>query len=476
MSLSRPSDPRRALPAVARLASAVRAQAPELPEWAVTAAVRATLEEAREHAATGPQRIPPALASLGDDALRRARALTRPTPERVINATGIALHTNLGRALLAPEAAAAAARAAMTYGDLEMDLTSGRRGDRLRAVATKLALLAGADAALAVNNNAGALVLAVSALAAGREVVVSRGELVEIGGSFRLPDMIEAAGARLVEVGTTNRTHPEDYRRAIGPATALVLKVHRSNFEVRGFVAQVELPELARLAHEHGVPLLEDLGSAALVDLRAEGLPEESYAPARLRLGADLVCFSGDKLFGGPQAGILLGRADLVDRLGRHALARALRLDKMTLAALDWTVAALLAGQSDELPTLQQLREPLDAVARRAERLAERIGPIALAAGARVALQPSEAPLGGGSLPGFARPSWALALHPDALGANELAARLRRAPTPVIARVAGGAVLLDARTLRDDDVESVVRALVAALAVAGPRALLEASD
>lgn len=454
----------------------MRERAPELADWAVTAAARAVLAEARERAAGGPDAVPAVLASLGAAAERRARVLARPSPARVINATGIALHTNLGRALLAPQAAAAAALAATTYGDLELDLATGRRGDRLGAVANKLALLADAEAALAVNNNAGALVLAVSALATGREVIVSRGELVEIGGAFRLPDMIEAAGARLVEVGTTNRTHPDDYRRALGPETALLLKVHRSNFEVRGFTAEVELPVLATIARERGVPLLEDLGSAALVDLRAAGLPEESYAPARLRLGADLVCFSGDKLFGGPQAGILLGRADLIATLRRHALARALRLDKMTLAALDWTVAALLAGGREEIPMLRQLREPLTAVAERAQRLAERIGPIAQAAGLRAVLQESRTPLGGGTLPGLEWPSWALALESDTFGANELATRLRRAPIPVIARVAGGLVLLDARTLCEQDLEDVVASLAAALIDGAAPAHAGASD
>ncbi len=472
-----------------RLAAAVRAQAPELPTWAITAGVRAALAEARERASAGPVARPLALGDLGAAALSCARSLARPHPTRVVNATGVALHTNLGRALLAPPAAAAAALAATRYGSLELDLETGRRGDRLDAVAGKLALLAGAEAALAVNNNAGALVLAVQALAGGREVVVSRGELIEIGGSFRLPDMLTAAGATLVEVGTTNRTHPEDYRRAIGPETALLLKVHRSNFEVRGFTADVELPALAAIAREHGLPLLEDLGSAALADLRDSGLPEETYAPARIRLGADLVCFSGDKLFGGPQAGIVVGRADLVATLRRHPLARALRLDKMTLAALDWTASALLAGEIDSIPVLQQLREPLDAVAQRAQRLAGKLAPIARSTRLRAELQQTCVPLGGGASPGFELPSWAVALVPDALGVDELAARLRRAPSlvsaasaaiaPVIARVAGGAVLLDARTLLDEDLDAVVAALGAALKDAAgpaPAEIAEASD
>jgi L-seryl-tRNA(Ser) seleniumtransferase len=458
-------DPRRSLPAVERLAAAVGRLAPELPAWARTAGARSALAGARAGARAGS---PPALAELAEGAARHGRSLARPRPSRVVNATGVVLHTNLGRAPLAAEAAAAAADAASRYGDLELDLASGRRGDRLAGVAAKLALLAGAEAALAVNNNAAALVLAVSALARGREVVVSRGELVEIGGSFRLPDMIEAAGARLVEVGTTNRTHLEDFRRAIGPATALLLKVHRSNFELRGFTAEVELSALAGLARERRLPLVEDLGSATLVDLRGHGLPDASYAPARLRLGADLVCFSGDKLLGGPQAGIAIGRADLVATLARHPLARALRLDKMTLAALDWTAAALLAGEGERIPVLRQLLEPAASVARRAEALAARLAPIAAASGVQLTLQDACAPVGGGSLPGFELPSRALALRARDFGADELAARLRAAPVPVVARVEDGAVLLDVRTLLADDAPAVEAALAAACEVRPP--------
>jgi len=459
------ADPRRSLPAVDRLAAATEGLAPELPAWARVAGARAALAEARADGSEGAADPRPLAAS----AVRHARAIARPRPARVVNATGVVLHTNLGRAPLAPEAAAAAAEAATRYGDLELDLASGRRGDRLAGVAAKLALLAGAEAALAVNNNAGALVLAVSALARGREVIVSRGELVEIGGSFRLPDMIEAAGARLVEVGTTNRTHPDDYRRAIGPATGLLLKVHRSNFELRGFTAEVELPALAALARESRLPLVEDLGSATFVDLRAHGLPEASFAPARLRLGADLVCFSGDKLLGGPQAGIAIGRAPLVAALGRHPLARALRLDRMTLAALDWTAAALLAGERERIPILRQLVEPAASVAQRAEALAARLAPLAAASGVQLSLQDARAPVGGGSLPGFELPSRAVALRAEKLAADVLAARLRAAPVPVVARVEGGAVLLDARTLLADDAPAVEAALAAALG-AGPPA------
>jgi L-seryl-tRNA(Ser) seleniumtransferase len=284
--------------------------------------------------------------------------------------------------------------------------------------------------------------------------------------------MIAAAGARLVEVGTTNRTHPEDYRRALGPHTALLLKVHRSNFEQRGFVAEVEVGGLAELVKGLGPErpvVLEDLGSSTLVDLRGRGLPEESYAPARLALGADVVCFSGDKLFAGPQAGLLIGRAEPLERMRRHPLARALRLDKMSLAALDWTLGALLAGEPERLPALERLLEPEAVVERRARALAERLAAPAGAAEPPVAVtvEASRAPVGGGSLPGFELPSWRVALRAaDATGgaAQRLAERLRAAPRPVIARVVDDAVLLDARTLLAGDEDAIVAALAAALA------------
>jgi L-seryl-tRNA(Ser) seleniumtransferase len=482
---------------VDRLAGALRVRHPELPHWAATAGARAALAEARAEDHEG------SLAALEDEAAARARALARPRPVRVVNATGVVLHTNLGRALLAPEAAAAAASAATCYGDLELDLATGRRGDRQETLARKLALLAGTEAALAVNNNAAALLLAVTALGRGREVVVSRGELVEIGGSFRLPEILAAAEVRLVEVGTTNRTHAEDYRRAIGPETAVLLKVHRSNFEQRGFVAEVDVPTLAAIArerrpegarglrgeHSSRLTLIEDLGSATLVDLRGSplghragspaggptGLPESSYAPARVRLGADVVCFSGDKLFGGPQAGILIGRAEPIAAMRSHPLARAVRLDKMALAALDWTATALLAGELDRIPTLAALLEPEAAVERRARELARRLAAVAVGARApRVDVQESRAPVGGGSLPGFELASWAVVLSCAAESgprAETLAARLRAAPVPVVARVAGDAVLLDARTLREHEIADVEAALRTALdgGAGGPR-------
>jgi L-seryl-tRNA(Ser) seleniumtransferase len=375
-----------------------------------------------------------------------------------VNATGVVLHTNLGRATLAPGAARAAAEVAAAYSDLELDLESGERGDRLASVATLLRLLAGAEAAMAVNNNAAAVLLAVNSLARGREVVVSRGELVEIGGSFRVPEILTQAGVRLVEVGTTNRTHPGDYRRAIGAETGLLLKVHRSNFEQRGFVTEVALSDLVAIGREARVPVVEDLGSGTLIDLRARGLPPESFAPARLASGVDLVCFSGDKLLGGPQAGIVLGSERAVLLLRSNPLARALRLDKMSLAALDWTLRAALEGRAErEIPTLRQLLEPVDAVEKRARELLTRLEEVA---GTRLslALEPTRAPVGGGSLPGFELESRAVTLS-GAVGAERLCAALRRGPVPVLARVREDRVQLDARTLLPGDEDCVAAAL-----------------
>jgi L-seryl-tRNA(Ser) seleniumtransferase len=428
---------------------------PELPAWAALAGARAALDEERERLAAGGAPAP--APALDEAAARHARGLWLPRPRRVVNATGVVLHTNLGRAPLAPGAAAAAAEAGAHYSDLELDLASGRRGDRLASVAAKLCLLSGAEAALAVNNNAAAVLLALDALARGREVVVSRGELVEIGGSFRVPEIMERAGVRLVEVGATNRTHLADYERAIGPETALLLKVHRSNFEMHGFVAEVGLGELAALGRARGLPVLEDLGSATLVEV--PGLPAAAFAPSRLRLGADLVCFSGDKLLGGPQAGVALGRRGAIAAMRKSPLARALRLDKLSLAALDWTLAACLDGRGEqEIPALRQLRAPPERLAARARALAPRLAAAAGAGGsAQVESEPS--PVGGGSLPGFSLEGSVVVL--GGVGSAEaFAARLREAPLPVLARVRDDRVVFDVRTLLDDEdaaVEAAVR-------------------
>jgi L-seryl-tRNA(Ser) seleniumtransferase len=387
----------------------------------------------------------------------------------VLNATGVVLHTNLGRAPLAPGAARAAFEIASGYTDLEIDLESGRRGNRMRAVVEKLRQLSGAAGATACNNNAAAVLLALDTLARGREVIVSRGELVEIGGSFRVPDIIARAGVRLIEVGTTNRTHPGDYERAIGPKTALLLKVHRSNFEQRGFVSEVDLPKLSEIGRAHDLPVVEDLGSGTLLDLSSRGLPAEVYAPGRLRLGADLVCFSGDKLLGGPQAGIALGRAEIVEAMARNPLARALRLDKVTLAALDWTLRAMLDGRAEEeLPVLRRLLEPVEAIESRAHDLARRLRALQEEGQGdfEIAIVSDRAPVGGGSLPGFELDTWVVSVRRRSVaggGADQLAAALRHSSPPLLGRVRDGALLLDLRTLEDEDVPSVVESFRAGL-------------
>ena len=397
------------------------------------AAARAVLERAREEIRAG--------ADPGDLRERLAAELAvarRPALRRVLNATGVLVHTNLGRAPL-PEAALERVRETAGYSNLEYDLSSGSRGSRQDHLAPLLRRLTGAEAALAVNNNAAALLLALAALAEGREVVVSRGELIEIGDGFRIPDVLARSGARLVEVGTTNRTRAADYERAIGPGTALLLRVHQSNFRVVGFAEQPGAAELAAVARRHGLPLVDDLGSGALVEIEGEPTPA-----AALAAGADLVCFSGDKLLGGPQAGIVAGRADLVERLRRHPLNRALRPDKLTLAALEGTLALYL-DRPEEVPVLRMLREPAEVVRARAERLAEAVGG---------AVEETVARVGGGALPLADLPSFGCAVE------EELAAALRAHQPPVIAVVRDGRTLLDCRTLTDAEAAEVAAAVL----------------
>jgi L-seryl-tRNA(Ser) seleniumtransferase len=459
-------DPRRSLPSVDRLAKALRGAVPSIPEWAATEGARQALGELRE--ALGiPEGAVFDPAKLEIRSRQIAGELCRPHPTRVVNATGIVLHTNLGRAPLAPGAAAAVARAAEGYGDLELQLDSGERGNRMSAVAEKLRLISGAADALAVNNCAAAVLLALASLGRGREVVVSRGELVEIGGAFRVPAILEAAGVRLVEVGTTNRTHARDYEAAIGPDTALLLKVHRSNFAVSGFVAEVGLRELAEIGARHSLPVVEDLGSGTLLDLSSRGFPVSSFAPARLSEGADVVCFSGDKLLGGPQAGLVLTRdAALADAMRRNPLARALRLDKLALAALDWTLAAHLDGRAAaEIPVLRMLLAPPEALEARARALGTRLA-AQLGEGC-VTVVEDRTPPGGGSLPEHTLASWVVELR-TSCRPTALAAQLRHHDPPILARVRDDALVLDPRTLAEGEEQAVAGALAAALLEPAP--------
>jgi L-seryl-tRNA(Ser) seleniumtransferase len=458
------SDPRRNLPSVDRLVREVWLVSPGLAEWAVVRSAREAIETARDHL---PHRDPDwsdptkNLAKLVARVQQAATRLVAPHPRPVVNATGVLLHTNLGRAPLAEAAADAVARSLGGYSNLELDLETGRRGSRMGGLEAKLLALSGAEAAHVVNNNAAAVLLALNTLALGKKVVVSRGELVEIGGSFRVPAIMERAGVELTEIGTTNRTHLSDYEAAIVPETALLLKVHRSNFEQRGFVAEADVRELAELAHRWGVPLVEDLGSGTLLDLGPNGLPDEAYAPARLALGVDVICFSGDKLLGGPQAGILMGKREPIAAMRSNPLARALRVDKLTLAALDATLDLMLDGsRADEIPVIAGLRADGPALESKAQRLLQLVSPIA-GDRFRAKVSESEAAVGGGSLPEHSLPGWAVVL--EGAGVASVAALLRQAPFPVLARVRDESLWFDVRTLREIDLQRVADALRHAL-------------
>lgn len=467
MDLERPvnTDPRRGLPSVDRLVQAVAAAEPDLPIWSVRSAARAQLAVLREEAGAGsanPVVGPEGHASFMEGLVARvageAGRLAAPHPQRVLNATGILLHTNLGRAPLAGPARAAVARAAEGYSSLELDLESGRRGARLGRLAAKLVQLSGAEAAHVVNNNAAALLLALNTLAMGRPVVVSRGELVEIGGSFRVPAVMERAGVRLHEIGTTNRTHLADYRSALAADPALFLKVHRSNFEQTGFVAEADVAALAELAHAHGLPLVEDLGSGTLVDLGGAGLPDEAFVPSRLARGVDVVCFSGDKLLGGPQAGILVGRRDLIEAMRQNPLARALRVDKLTVAALDATLDLMLEpGRAGEIPIVAGIRASEAALRDRADRLREALA-VVLPPSLALEAAAGEGAVGGGSLPGLRLAGPVVVVRGPGLAV--LADRLRSAPVPVVGRLFDDALRLDVRTLADEELPLVVEAFV----------------
>jgi L-seryl-tRNA(Ser) seleniumtransferase len=421
------------------------------------AAARAAVDERRRALLAGR----PATAEVASDELvARARDLLRPSLRPVINATGVVLHTNLGRAPLAERAVERLVAVARGYSNLEYQLDGRGRGSRHDHLAALLAAASGAEAGLVVNNCAGAVLLALAALAAGREVIVSRGELIEIGGGFRVPDIMRASGARLVEVGTTNKTRLADYVGAITADTALLLKVHRSNFAMVGFTAEVSTEELAQLGRERGLPVMVDLGSGALRDPRelSPELPAEPTVAQHIAAGADVVTFSGDKLLGGPQAGGIAGSAAALARLRGHPLMRALRPDKLTLAALEATLELYRDGRSAEIPVTRMLSATAGELRERAARL------LALLDGRPGAeLIEIHSAVGGGALPGAEPRSFAVALAAPGRGADALERALRCADPPVIGRIAGDRLLLDVRTLRDDELAHVAAAAAAAL-------------
>jgi L-seryl-tRNA(Ser) seleniumtransferase len=437
----------------------------------VTALLRAALDDLRRRARRerlAPDEVARQAAGLPDRVAREAASRTAPTLVPVVNATGVVLHTNLGRAPLPEEAVHRIAAVAGRYSTLEYDVARGSRGSRTSHLERLFAMLFPGHAAHVVNNNAAALLLALDTLAHGREVLVSRGELVEIGGSFRVPEIMAKSGAVLREVGTTNRTRLGDYERAIGPRTALILKVHPSNYRIVGFTAGTALGDLAALARRRRIPLLMDQGSGNLVDLRPYGVRDEPTVHELLRAGPDLVCFSGDKLLGGPQAGILVGRPAIVSRLRANPLSRALRADKIISAAMEAVLRAHLqdSGTAD-LPVLRMIALPRERIEARARDLASRLvergqGRIAAEVVAGSSLT------GGGSAPGDGLPTALVAVRVRGVGARALEARLRRRPIPVIARIEADALLLDLRTVAPSEEPTLVEAIEAAAAIGGP--------
>ncbi|TVP51243.1 MAG: L-seryl-tRNA(Sec) selenium transferase [Halomonas sp.] len=470
-------DVRRNLPAVdTLLAHPALQQAQRYHSWRlVRQAIRMTLESERSRLAdyTGRTEHQPttlSLETLTDRALERLEQLALPSSRSVFNLTGTVIHTNLGRSALAEPAIEAMAEAARYPMALEYDLESGGRGDRDRLVEPLLCELTGAEAATVVNNNAGAVLLTLSALASGREAVISRGELIEIGGAFRMPDIMASAGCRLHEVGATNRTHARDFQTALGEDTGLIVKAHTSNYAITGFTKSVSERELAAIAHAHGVPFMVDLGSGALADFSALGLPHESQPREAIAAGADVVTFSGDKLLGGPQAGVIVGRRELIDIIKRHPLKRALRLDKLTLAALEATLR--LYRDSDapqrDIPTLAILTRPAADIAATGERLLSSAQ--ALLDDIDVTLAPCVSQLGSGSLPVDRLPSYALAWRPLSRDRHarerclrRMEAAFRQLPRPVIGRIHEGALTLDLRCLHRPADEDTFTAQLPAL-------------
>lgn len=446
------TDPRRDLPSVNTLLESpgVRALLEQHPRRVVLEAVRSAVNAAR-HEGDAQRTEAQWVTSIA----HAVRTLSQRSLRRVINATGVVLHTNLGRAPLAESAVTAIGEVAAGFSNLEYDLTTGERGSRYSHCVGLLRQLTGAEDALVVNNCAAAMVLALNALAQRKEVLVSRGELVEIGGSFRIPDIMARAGAKLVEVGTTNRTHDDDYRRAITPRTAAIVKVHRSNFAIEGFTSDVAVDRLAFIAAEHGLPVIHDLGSGLMVSLDEYGLTGEPTARMALESGASLVLMSGDKLMGGPQAGIILGGADLVAKLRKNPFARAMRVDKLTLSALEATLRLYLEPQRAlrEIPVLSMLTATVEELTARAEAVAARLR----AAGIDASVAESSASVGGGAFPTAAIPSRAIVLSRNGQDAEK---NLRLGEPAVIGRMAEGHLILDLRSVLAHEDELLIEAII----------------
>lgn len=435
----------RYLPAVDKLLTQAAPLIEAYGRSLTTAAIRVVLDEARSIIRAGgdPPDQPELLSRLAD----RLREWTQPRPRAVINATGVIIHTNLGRAPLSFAALEAVRLAAAGYSDLEYNLDRGERGQRLAALEETLKRVTGTEAVFVVNNNASAVLLALSALASGKGALISRGQLVEIGGGFRVPDVMEQSGAKLIEVGTTNRTHRRDYEMAlVTKDVAAIVRAHSSNFRTVGFTAEVALPELVELANWKSIPFIDDLGSGALLDTAQYGLAHEPTVQESVAAGAHVICFSGDKLLGGPQAGIIVGKAQYVDPLKKHPLARAVRIDKLDLAALAATLRHYLTGEAaQKIPVWRMISRPLSEIQEQATALAQQLG----AAGFEAAVIDGQSTVGGGSLPGGTLPTKLVALtvnNPD-----DFLARLRRGDPPVVARIENDRVVFDLRTVLEED-------------------------
>ena len=449
------TTPFRSLPSVDRIMSDERVQSlmERYSRQSVLELVRSRLDDTRKAITNGVQA--PAFDDLVCAIEEQAKSIWRAWPGRVINATGVILHTNLGRAPLSSDATEAIQRAAAGYSDLELDLESGRRGSRQAYISRLICQLTGAEAALVVNNNASAVLLGLAAVASGKEVIVSRGEAVEIGGGFRIPDVLRQSGATLVEVGTTNRTYVRDFEAAITENTGAFLAVHASNFKIIGFTQAPELAALVSLGNERGIPVLHDLGSGCLLDTAQFGLAHEPMPQESVAAGMDLGFFSGDKLLGGPQAGIIIGKSDMVEVVSRHPFARAMRIDKMSMGALSATLLHYIRDEAlQKVPIWRMMamaQDELESIARRWKSLL----------GDRTTVEQSLSTIGGGSLPGETLPTWALSIDARGFdgGAETLARRLRRGSPPVIGRIEDERVLLDSRTVLPDEDDALMRVL-----------------
>lgn len=467
----------RALPSVDACLNALETSAPGLaaaaPRPLLREAVNRFLDRRRDDIRAGrlTEAAQASLAALLPGLAAFAARESAPRFRRVLNATGVVIHTNMGRSVLAEEAVDAILSACRGYSNLELDLATGERGSRYSHVEGLICALTGAEAALVVNNNAAAVLITMDALCSGGEVVVARGQLVEIGGSFRIPDVMERSGATLREVGCTNRVHPQDYENAVNERTAALMRVHTSNYRIVGFHSDVSVKELADMAHRHGLPLIEDLGSGSFLDFTAEGLPGEPTVRSVLAAGADVVTFSGDKVLGGPQAGIIVGTKAVIETIKRNPLNRALRIDKMTLAALEATLRLYLdeSVARRRVPTAAMIAAAPETLKRRAQRLASRLRK-ACGEKADIRLAPGESRVGGGSFPENGLPTTLVRVTPREGGPERLKRRLLSTAPPLIGRLEDHAFLLDPRTLADAEVPEAARVVAEALAEERPLA------